>query len=124
MPAMQRFTDLEVWKLGHQMTLEVYRLTKAFPKDELYGLTSQLRRSMSSVPCNIAEGSKRKTGADYARFLNVAESSLAEAEYQVMLSRDLGFIATTAADAIIGNADTLARKLHNLRVKVEGASKG
>ena len=121
---MQRFTDLEVWKLGHQMTLEVYRLTKAFPKDELYGLTSQLRRSMSSVPCNIAEGSKRKTGADYARFLNMAESSLAEAEYRVMLSRDLGFIATTAADAIIGNADTLARKLHNLRVKVEGASKG
>jgi len=90
---MQRFTDLVVWQRSHRLALEIYRLTALFPADERFGLVSQLRGAATSVPTNIAEGSKRKTGSEYARFLNIAEGSLAETEYLLMLSRDLGFVA-------------------------------
>jgi four helix bundle protein len=88
---MQRFTDLAVWQRSQQVVLEVYRLSGKFPADERFGLVSQLRRAAASVPTNIAEGSKRRSNPEYARFLNVAEGSLAETEYLLMLSRDLRF---------------------------------
>ncbi|MBI4719413.1 MAG: four helix bundle protein [Planctomycetes bacterium] len=116
---MQRFTDLKVWQEGHAVTLEVYRLTVGFPADERYGLTSQLRRAASSVPANIAEGSKRHTQADYARFLNIAEGSLAEAEYFLILARDLGYTDASAVAPLCERIDHLARMLHALRAKVE-----
>lgn len=116
---MQRFTDLKVWQEGHALTLQVYRLTAGFPAEERYGLTSQLRRAASSVPANIAEGSKRHSQADYARFLNIAEGSLAEAEYFLILARDLGYIDAGATDPLSGRIDQLARMLHALRAKVE-----
>jgi four helix bundle protein len=78
---VQRFTELKVWQRSHSLVLEVYRLTSKFLSDEQFGLTSQLRRAIVSVPTNIAEGSKRLTKADYARFLNITEGSLAESEY-------------------------------------------
>lgn len=98
---MQRFTELEVWQLGHSLTQDVYKLTKAFPREELYGLTSQLRRASSSVPINIAEGSKRTSNRDYARFLNISEGSLAETEYELMLARDLGYAPEQAIDPLL-----------------------
>lgn len=116
---MQRFTDLKVWQEGHALTLEIYRITAGFPSEERYGLVSQLRRAASSVPANIAEGSKRQTQADYARFLNIAESSLAEAEYFLILARDLGYIEAGTVEPLFGRADQLARMLHALRAKVE-----
>jgi four helix bundle protein len=116
---MQRFTDLEVWKLGHQLTLAVYQLTRKFPKEERYGLTSQLRRASSSVPINIAEGSKRIGNRDYARFLNVSEGSLVETEYELMLARDLGYASSVEIDPVLTTCTLLARKLHALRSKVE-----
>src|ERR1035437_7903168 len=88
---MQRFTELKGWQRSHALVLQVYSLTKTFPPDERYGLTAQLRRAVLSVPTNIAEGSKRQTNADYARFLNIAEGSLAETEYLLMVSRDLHY---------------------------------
>ena len=78
---LQHFSELRVWKTAHALVLEVYRLTADFPAGEKFGVTSQLRRAAISVPANIAEGSKRRIGADYARFLNVAEGSAAEVEY-------------------------------------------
>jgi four helix bundle protein len=84
---MQRFTELKVWQRGHALVLKVYRLTTGFPLAERYGLTSQLRRAILSVPTNIAEGSKRVSSQEYARFLNMAEASLAEAEYLLLVSR-------------------------------------
>src|SRR5439155_650055 len=93
---MQRFTDLLVWQRSHKLVLEVYRLTVGFPPDERFGLVSQLRRAAASVPTNIAEGSKRQSNPEYARFLNVAEGSLAETEYLLMLSKDLGFLLPEA----------------------------
>jgi four helix bundle protein len=116
---MQRFTDLKVWQRSHALTLEVYRVTQSFPREELYGLVSQLRRAAASVPTNIAEGAKRQYRQEYVRFLNIAESSLAEAEYLVLLSRDLGFIAAEVADRLLPEAEEILRMLCALRTKVE-----
>lgn len=98
--------------------LQVYRLTKTFPPDERFGLTSQLRRAALSVPTNIAEGSKRQTNTDYARFLNIAEGSLAETEYLLMVSRDLHYLSADAATSVAIEADEIAKMLHSLRRKV------
>jgi four helix bundle protein len=118
---MQRFTDLVVWQRSHQLVLTVYGLTKSFPKEELYGVTSQFRRAAVSVPANIAEGSKRKQPQDYARFLNIAESSLVEAEYYVFLSRDLEYFdPQVKVDDIFREINEISRMLSALRRKVEG----
>src|SRR5712692_9270689 len=116
---MQRFTELQVWQRGHSLVLSVYRMTTGFPQNERYGLTSQLRRAALSVPTNIAEGSKRLTSQEYARFLNIAEASLAETEYLVMVSRDLGYITPAIATAAFRDVAELARMLHGLRERVE-----
>ena len=118
---MQRFTELKVWQRSHSLVLQVYRLTKAFPPEERYGLTSQLRRSTLSVPTNIAEGSKRLTNTAYSRFLNIAEGSLAETEYLLMVSRDLGYLPTTTTMPLLNEADEIAKMLHALRAKVSKA---
>jgi four helix bundle protein len=116
---VQRFTELKVWQRGHSLVLAVYRMTVGFPQNERYGLTSQLRRAALSVPTNIAEGSKRITGTEYARFLNIAEASLAETEYLLMVSRDLGYITPMMATKSFSEISELSRMLHGLRKKVE-----
>ena len=118
---MQRFTDLKVWQRGHALVLSVYRMSTGFPQTERYGLLSQLRRAALSVPTNIAEGSKRLTPQEYARFLNIAEASLAETEYLIMVSRDLGYITPAIATKSIEEISELSRMLHGLRKKVEAA---
>lgn len=118
---MQRFTDLKVWQRSHQLTLLVYELTSGFPAEERYGVVSQLRRAAVSVPTNIAEGSKRSQQQDYARFLNMAESSLAETEYLLMLSRDLGYLDPDHAAPALQEIDEIARMLTSLRSKVQGS---
>jgi four helix bundle protein len=115
---MQRFTELKVWQRSHGLVLQVYRLTKSFPPEERYGLTSQIRRSSLSVPTNIAEGSKRQTRTEYARFLNIAEGSLAETEYLLMVSRDLGYLTESITIPLLAEADEIAKMLHALRSKV------
>jgi four helix bundle protein len=116
---MQRYADLKVWQRSHALVLEVYRFTSGFPTDERFGLTSQLRRAASSVPSNIAEGSKRAHRKDYARFLNIAEGSAAELEYFVILARDLGFLDRERSVPILAEVDELARMIYALRQKVE-----
>jgi four helix bundle protein len=117
---MQRFTDLIVWRRSHALALETYRHSRKFPAEERFGLVAQLRRAVSSVPTNIAEGSKRKSNQEYARFLNIAEGSLAETEYLLMLSRDLGYLPAPVAATVLSEADAIARMLNTLRSKVEG----
>ena len=116
---MQRFTELKIWQRGHALVLTIYRLSVGFPVAERYGLLSQLRRAALSVPTNIAEGSKRTGRHDYARFLNIAEASLAETEYLLMVGRDLGYIAVPQSTAVLKDVAELARMLHGLREKVE-----
>ncbi len=90
---MKNFRDLQIWNRSHMLTLEVYRVTGMFPKSETYGLISQMRRSASSVPTNIAEGCGRSSQKDFARFLDNAMGSASELEYQLILSHDLKYIA-------------------------------
>ena len=85
------FRDLLVWEKAHQLTLGVYRATKSFPKEEIYVLTSQLRRCSISVAANIAEGFKKKSSLDKMRILNIAQGSLSETEYFLILSQDLAY---------------------------------
>ena len=118
---MQRFTELKVWQRGHSLVLSVYRMTTGSPQIERYGLISQLRRAAVSVPANIAEGSKRLTPHEYARFLNIAEASLAETEYLIMVSRDLGYITPIMASKSFDEIAELSRMLHGLRKKVESS---
>lgn len=89
---MQNYKDLKVWEKAHSFTLNVYRDTKLFPKDELYSLTNQLRRAASSIPANIAEGCGKNGNKDFAHYLNIALGSSNEAEYFLLLSKDLNYL--------------------------------
>ena len=89
---MQDFKKLKVWEKSHNLTLRMYELTSQFPREEIYGLTSQIRRSCASIPTNIAEGCGRGSSADFARFLQIAMGSANETEYLVLLARDLEYL--------------------------------
>jgi len=88
------FRDLIVWQRAHALVLSIYKLTKHFPKDERFGLTSQIRRSSVSVAANIAEGFKKKSSADKLRILNISQGSLSETEYYLLLTQDLEYSNT------------------------------
>ena len=89
---MRDFHKLIIWQRSHQLTLDVYKASKLFPKDELFGLTSQIRRAVSSIPTNIAEGCGRETNKDFAHFLQISIGSASETEYQLLLAHDLEYI--------------------------------
>jgi four helix bundle protein len=89
--AARSFRDLVVWRKAHKFVLEVYNFTAAFPKHETYGLSAQMRRAAVSIPANIAEGFRRRGRADKARFMNLAEGSLEECRYYLILANDLGY---------------------------------
>ncbi len=89
---MKDFKKLQVWEKAHALTLAVYKVTADFPKEEVYGLTSQIRRAAASIPANIAEGCGRDGDSELARFLQIAMGSASELEYHLLLSRDLGFL--------------------------------
>ncbi|MCK4341402.1 MAG: four helix bundle protein [Phycisphaerae bacterium] len=91
---MKNFRDVKVWQKSHQLTLAIYKATSIFPKDELYGLRSQMRRSCASIPANIAEGCGRDGDKDFARFLQIAMGSASELEYHVLLAHDLNLLHT------------------------------
>jgi four helix bundle protein len=95
------FRDLVVWQHSHKFVLCVYQLTGAFPRHELFGLTGQLRRASISIPANIAEGFKRRGRADKARFLDIAQSSLEECRYYLILAADLHYAETNSAMALL-----------------------
>lgn len=85
------FKELIVWQKAHQFVLAVYKMTKSFPKEEIFGLTSQFRRAAISIPANIAEGYRKRGRADKARFFNISEGSLEECKYYLILTKDLGY---------------------------------
>lgn len=91
---MKDFKALKVWQKAHQLTLAVYLATPSFPRDEMYGLTNQIRRSCASIPANIAEGCGRSGDAELGRFLHIAMGSASELEYHLLLAHDLEFLNT------------------------------
>jgi four helix bundle protein len=115
---MQRFTEIKAWQFAHALALDTYRVSAAFPHEEKFGITSQIRRAAVSVCANIAEGSKRDSNSEYSRFLNIAQASLAETECLLMLARDLGFVDADRAGNVLTKADEAARVLSGLRTRV------
>ncbi len=104
----KRYTDLLVWQKAHSLVLEVYIITKQFPKEEIFGLTSQLRRAVISIPANIAEGFGRKGIKDKLRFYNITAGSLNEVSYYLLLSKDLAYAATSD---LIGKLEEIGKML-------------
>uniref|UniRef100_B3ELY3 S23 ribosomal protein n=1 Tax=Chlorobium phaeobacteroides (strain BS1) TaxID=331678 RepID=B3ELY3_CHLPB len=94
------FEDLIVWQKAHEFVLSVYRVTKDFPKEEIFGLVSQFRRASVSVPANIAEGFGKKSKLDKLRYLNISQGSLEECRYYVLLSKDLGYLKVSSEDML------------------------
>ena len=111
---MQDFKKLEVWKRSHSLTLEIYKVTGTFPRSELYGLTSQIRRSASSVPANIAEGCGRYGNAELTRFLHISMGSASELEYHILLAHDLKYLTAEAYEEISGRLIEIKRMLTGL----------
>ncbi|MEM6288553.1 MAG: four helix bundle protein, partial [Bacteroidota bacterium] len=99
---MQPFQNLRVWQDAHALTLDVYRASRLFPADERFGLTNQLRRAASSVGANLAEGSSRRTDADFARFVQIAVGSVSEVENHLLLARDLGYLDSESVAVLVG----------------------
>ena len=87
---MRDFREMKVWREVHQLTLAIYKVTTDFPREEVYGLTSQIRRACATIPANIAEGCGRNSVVEFARFLHIAMGSASELDYHLMLARDLG----------------------------------
>lgn len=103
------FQDLIVWQKAHEFVLSVYRSTESFPKKEVYGLTSQFRRAAVSIPANIAEGFRKTGKSDKYRFLNIAQGSLEECRYYLILAKDLGYIDSTE---LISQLEEVSRLLN------------
>lgn len=106
--------DLKVWKMVHELVLEIYRLTGTFPKSEIYGLVDQLKRSAYSVPANLVEGQSRNTTKEYLQFLYNARGSLEETRYFLLLSRDLGFLALECYEKVEKEYEQASKMLNGL----------
>lgn len=117
---MQDFRQLKVWEKAHQLTLAVYQATRDFPREEAYGLTSQLRRCSASVPANIAEGCGRGSNADLARFLHIALGSASELDYHLLLARDLGLLTVPDYTRLAATAAEVKRMLTGLLARIQG----
>jgi four helix bundle protein len=119
---MRDFRELNVWQESHKLTLEIYEISKSFPKEELFGLTSQMRRAASSVPTNIAEGCGRGSQKDYAHFLQIAIGSAFEVDYQILLAKDLKYIDENLYLKLNDKVDKIKRQLALLIKKVRELS--
>ncbi|MEB1527898.1 four helix bundle protein [Xanthomonas sp. WHRI 7945] len=108
------FRELDVWRLSIELAKAVYILTADFPKEERYGLTSQLQRAAVSVPSNIAEGNARASTRDYARFVSMARGSIAELQTQLTLAAELSLADAQAVDIIMDIAERVGKMLHKL----------
>lgn len=111
---MKDFRNLKVWERSHSLVLKIYELSRRFPKEELFGLTSQIRRSAASIPANVADGRGRVSDADLRRFLGIAMGSASELEYQSLLARDLGYIEAASHQEVAMNIAEVKRMLASL----------
>jgi four helix bundle protein len=124
---MKNYRDLQVWKKAHDLTLELYRVSQRFPREEIYGITGQLRRAAVSIGANLAEGCGRRTSTELARFVRIALGSASELDYQLLLSRDLGFMAaeefTSASASLTEVRKMLTSFLNSVEAQIETQSR-
>ena len=119
---MQDFRNLKVWDKAHTLTLDVYKTSKSFPREEMYGLTSQIRRASVSIGANIAEGACRRGDVDFARFLQIAAGSASEVEYHLLLSRDLELLQIAGFQRLTDEVLEVKRMLAALMQKLRADS--
>ena len=112
---MRDFKKYEIWQLSHAFTLRIYYSTSLFPKDEMYGITSQIRRASSSIPTNISEGCGRNSDKEFNQYLNIALGSASETEYLIILSRDLNYIDTETFEILEKEINTIKSKIYKLK---------
>ena len=116
---MRDYKKYDIWKLSHLLTLEVYKITESFPKEEIFGLTSQIRRASSSIGINIVEGCGRGSDEDFKRFLRNASGSAFEVEYILLLSKDLNYISEEKFIELTPKAEESKIKISKLILKIE-----
>jgi four helix bundle protein len=119
---VQSFRNLKVWEKSHRLTLDTYELSKNFPREEMYGLTSQMRRASASIATNIAEGCCRKGDAEMTRFLQFAMGSASELEYQLLLAHDLDYLRNRGYERLANQVVEVKRMLSSLMQKVKAVS--
>ena len=119
---MKDFKSLAVWQKAHQLTLDIYKATIDFPKQELYGLTSQIRRASASIPANIAEGCGRGSDAELNRFCHIAMGSASELEYHLLLARDLGLVGSAVFARLNPQIEEVKRMLTGFIKKLTAES--
>jgi four helix bundle protein len=112
---MRDFKKYDIWQLSHSITLEIYKITTVFPKDEAYGLSSQIRRSVSSIPTNISEGCGRNSDKEFNQFLNIALGSANETEYLLILSKDLKYLTEESFYDLESKINTIKSKIYKLK---------
>ena len=116
---MRDFKELKVWQKAHQLVLNVYKITRSFPKDEMYGLTSQMRNASTSIASNIAEGSGRGTDPEMVRFLWIAMGSAVEIEYRLLLARDLAYLDGMIHEQLTNEVTQIKRMLTSFIQKLK-----
>ena len=119
---MRDYKKFLVWEKSHALTLAIYKVASLFPKEEIFGLTSQIKRSSSSIPTNIAEGCGRNSDKDFCRFLYIAFGSANELEYQILLSTDLKFIELENAQKLLLQIEEVKKMLNGLITKLNKAN--
>ena len=119
---MRNFKDLVVWEKAHALTLELYQTTHPFPKEEMYGITSQIRRAAASIGANLAEGCGRRTDGEFGRFLLIAMGSASELTYHLLLARDLKLLKEADYVRLDGQLAEVRRMLTSLTMKVKPIS--
>ncbi len=119
---MRDFKELKVWQRSHKLALAIYKATLTFPKEEMYGLTSQMRRSCVSIAANIVEGCGRNGNVEFARFLQIAIGSASELEYLLLLSRDIGLLQTPDYDQLMTELSQVKKMLITFTKKLKADS--
>jgi four helix bundle protein len=117
---MRNYRDLEVWKISHKLTLALYEASRKFPKEEMFGLTSQLRRAAISIGANLAEGCGRRTTPEFARFIRIAMGSASELDYHLLLCRDFEFVSKEFYEQSFKELTRIRKMLSALLTSVEG----
>jgi four helix bundle protein len=112
---MRDFKKYDIWQLSHSLTLEIYKITSTFPKEEVYGVTSQIRRASASIPTNISEGCGRNSDKEFNQFLNIALGSSCETEYLLILSKDLNYIDVEIFNKLNIEINSIKSKIYKLK---------
>jgi four helix bundle protein len=119
---LQSFRNLKVWEKAHILTLDVYKSSRCFPREEIYGLTSQMRRASASIGANIAEGTCRKGDVEFGRFVQIAMGSASELEYHLLLAKDLEILESLDYERLAGEVIEVKRLLASLLLKLRADS--